>query len=109
MIDLNKILIVGRLTRKPELRYLPSGMALAEMDIAYNRRFRVEQLGGFCRVCRFRDVCRGGCSWDAWARGGGDNENCFYYQAVKHRRLDLLPEAPAAEETGYFVGQDAPS
>jgi radical SAM protein with 4Fe4S-binding SPASM domain len=71
---------------------------------AYNRLFRVEQLGGFCRVCRFRDVCRGGCSWDAWARGGGDNENCFYYQAVKHRRLDLLPEAPAAEETGYFAG-----
>lgn len=42
MIDLNKVLIVGRLTRKPELRYLPSGTALAEFGIAYNRRFRTK-------------------------------------------------------------------
>jgi radical SAM protein with 4Fe4S-binding SPASM domain len=71
---------------------------------AYNRRFQVEQLGGFCRRCRFRDVCRGGCSWGSWAQGDGDNENCFYYQAVKHGRLDLLAEEPTAAETGYFAG-----
>ena len=74
---------------------------------AYNRLFKVEQLSGFCRVCRFRDVCRGGCSWGAWARGGGDNENCFYYQAVKHGRLDLLADEPTAEETDYFASTTA--
>jgi radical SAM protein with 4Fe4S-binding SPASM domain len=72
---------------------------------AYNRLFKEEQLSGFCRVCRFRDVCRGGCSWGAYAQGGGGNENCFYYQAVKYGRFDLLSEEPTAEETGYFSGR----
>jgi radical SAM protein with 4Fe4S-binding SPASM domain len=72
---------------------------------AYNRLFNLEQLGGFCRVCRFCDVCRGGCSWGAYAQGEGGNEYCFYYQAVKHRRLDLLADEPTAEETSYFTGQ----
>ena len=70
---------------------------------AYNRLFKVEQLAGFCRVCRFRDVCRGGCCWGAWAQGGVGNEYCFYYQAVKHGRLELLGDEPTAEETGYFA------
>ncbi len=69
---------------------------------AYNRSFQPERLRGFCRVCRFRDLCRGGCSWGAWAQGDAGNENCFYYQAVKHGRLDLLDEAPTADESAYF-------
>ncbi|GAB4311041.1 MAG: hypothetical protein Kow0059_00860 [Candidatus Sumerlaeia bacterium] len=40
MFDLNRVFIVGRVTRKPELRYLPSQTALAEFSIAYNRRYR---------------------------------------------------------------------
>ncbi len=72
---------------------------------AYNRVFKEERLSGFCRVCRFRDVCRGGCSWGAWAQGEGGNESCFYFQAVKHGRFDLLADPPTAEETGYFAGQ----
>ena len=69
---------------------------------AYNRQFKESQLCGFCRVCRFRDVCRGGCSWATYAQGGSGNEQCFYYQAVKHGRFELLAEKPTAEETGYF-------
>ena len=69
---------------------------------AYNRLFKQEQLGGFCRVCRFRDVCRGGCCWSNYVQGGSGNQNCFYHQAVKHRRFDLLAEEPTAEETSYF-------
>jgi radical SAM protein with 4Fe4S-binding SPASM domain len=71
---------------------------------AYNRLFKEEQLLGFCRVCRFRDVCRGGCAWGIYAQGGRGNEDCFYHQAVKHGRFDLLAEEPTAEETGYFAG-----
>ena len=73
---------------------------------AYNRLFQEAQLCGFCRVCRFRDVCRGGCRWAAYAQRGSGNENCFYYQAVKHRRFDLLADPPTEAETGYF---DRPS
>jgi radical SAM protein with 4Fe4S-binding SPASM domain len=74
---------------------------------AYNRLFKEDQLGGFCRVCRYRDVCRGGCSWATYAQGGIGNENCFYHQVVKHRRFELLAEAPTEDEVRYFDGRAA--
>ncbi|WP_457596206.1 single-stranded DNA-binding protein [Hydrogenimonas sp.] len=36
----NKVILVGNLTRDVELRYLPSGQALAKCGIATNRRFK---------------------------------------------------------------------
>jgi len=36
----NKVILVGNLTRNIELRYLPSGQALAKCGIATNRRFK---------------------------------------------------------------------
>lgn len=35
--DLNSVILVGRLTRDAELKYLPSGMAVAELSVAINR------------------------------------------------------------------------
>jgi single-strand DNA-binding protein len=40
MPDLNKVMITGNLTRDPEARVLPSGMALCKLGIANNRRYR---------------------------------------------------------------------
>ena len=37
---LNKVFLIGNLTRDPEVRYLPSGTALTEFDLAVNRRFK---------------------------------------------------------------------
>ena len=34
MADLNRVTIVGRLTRDPELRHLPSGTPVLEMGVA---------------------------------------------------------------------------
>ena len=39
MASFNKVLLMGNLTRKPELRYTPSGMPVCEFTIAVNRRF----------------------------------------------------------------------
>jgi single-strand DNA-binding protein len=36
----NRVILVGNLTRDIELRYLPSGMAIASTGIATNRRFK---------------------------------------------------------------------
>jgi single-strand DNA-binding protein len=38
MIELNKVLLVGNLTRDPEMKYLPSGTAIADLRLAVNRR-----------------------------------------------------------------------
>ena len=37
---LNKVLLIGRLTRDPESRFTPSGSAVLNFGIAVNRRFR---------------------------------------------------------------------
>ena len=39
MASFNKVLLMGNLTRKPELRYTPSGMAVCEFTLAVNRRY----------------------------------------------------------------------
>lgn len=40
---LNRVVIVGRLTRDPELRYTPNGVAVANFTVATNRPFRNQQ------------------------------------------------------------------
>lgn len=40
MANLNKVLLIGRLTRDPELRYTPSGAAVADFGIAVNRFYK---------------------------------------------------------------------
>lgn len=40
MITLNKVLLIGNLTRQPELRYTPSGKAVLDMRLAVNNRYK---------------------------------------------------------------------
>jgi len=40
---LNKIILIGRLTRDPELRYTPSGVAVASFTLAVDRPFVNQQ------------------------------------------------------------------
>lgn len=40
MASLNKVLLIGNLTRDPEKRYTPSGMAVSDVSIAMNRKFK---------------------------------------------------------------------
>lgn len=39
MATLNKVIIAGRLTRKPELRRTPNGIAVTDLLVALNREF----------------------------------------------------------------------
>lgn len=40
---LNRVVLVGRLTKDPELRYTPSGVAVATFTLAVNRTFQNQQ------------------------------------------------------------------
>ena len=40
MANLNKVFLIGNLTRDPELRYTPAGVAVSNLGVAVNRRFR---------------------------------------------------------------------
>lgn len=43
MASINKVLIMGNLTRDPEIRHTPRGTAVAELSIAINRSWKNEQ------------------------------------------------------------------
>lgn len=39
-MNLNKVIIMGNVTRDPELRYLPSGKAVTNFSIAVNEKYK---------------------------------------------------------------------
>ncbi len=43
MADLNKVFLIGNLTRDPELRYTPQGVAVTNLRVAVNTRFRTKE------------------------------------------------------------------
>jgi single-strand DNA-binding protein len=42
-MNYNRVILVGRLTRDPELRYTTNGTAVASFSLAINRRFNREE------------------------------------------------------------------
>src|SRR6478672_7375620 len=42
MANYNKVILAGNLTRDPELRYTPKGMAIAKLGLAINRTWKNE-------------------------------------------------------------------
>jgi single-strand DNA-binding protein len=42
MASFNKVILVGNLTRDPELRYTPKGLAIAKLGLAVNRVWKTE-------------------------------------------------------------------
>ncbi len=42
MASLNKVMLIGNLTRDPEIRYTPKGQAVADIGLAVNRFYNTE-------------------------------------------------------------------
>ncbi len=40
MANLNRVFLAGNLTRDPEVRYIPSGKAVADLSLAINRKYK---------------------------------------------------------------------
>ena len=60
MASLNKVMLIGNLTRDPEVRYTPKGSAVADLSIAVNRTYQTEN-GERMEEVTYVDVV-------AWAR-----------------------------------------
>lgn len=61
MASYNKVILMGNLTRDPEMKYLPSGTAVANFGIAMNERYTDRQTGEQKEIACFVDV-------EAWDR-----------------------------------------
>lgn len=59
MANLNKVFLIGNLTRDPELRYVPSGAPVATFGLAINRRYVTQSGEKKDEVCFVRIVVFG--------------------------------------------------
>lgn len=62
MANLNKVMLIGNLTRDPELRVTPKGTAICTFSLAVNRKFRDES-GADREEVTYIDV-------EAWGKSG---------------------------------------
>ena len=60
-MDLNKVMLIGNLTRDPELRYTPAGQAVISFSVATNRRWTDQQTGERKEQAEFHNIV-------AWAK-----------------------------------------
>lgn len=63
MLELNKVFLTGNLTRDPEMKYMSSGTALADLSLAVNRRWFDRNAGEKKEETLFIDVT----AWDKTA------------------------------------------
>ena len=42
MANLNKVMLMGNITRDPEIKYTPKGTAIADFSLAINRKWKAE-------------------------------------------------------------------
>lgn len=69
MAGYNRIIMIGNLTRDPELRQLQSGQSVCRLGLASNRQFKNRQTGAVTQDVCFIDV-------DVW---GAQAESCSQY------------------------------
>ncbi len=62
MANLNKVMLIGNLTRDPELRVTPKGTAICTFSLAVNRKFRDES-GADREEVTYVDI-------EAWGKAG---------------------------------------
>ncbi len=86
MATINRVTITGNLTADPEVKYLPSGMAVAKMRVAVNNNYKDKKTGEWKEDTCFIDV-------DVWGKGGERiGETC-------HKGSKVLVEGSLREDT----------
>ncbi len=77
MASFNKVILMGNLTRDPELRFTPSQMAICKVGLAVNRRFKDGQTGEWREEPTFVDVTIFGKRGEAFERYHKKGQSAF--------------------------------
>jgi len=127
MASFNKVLLIGNLTRDPELRYTPQGTAVANLGLAVSRKYKDRNQELKEEVCfvtvvvwdKQAEACNqylhkgspvfieGRLQWRSWEDKTGQKRNVI---EVRAERVQFLGKAPAKAETAPVAPQEeAPS
>lgn len=127
IVDLNKVFLVGRLTRDPELRYVPNGTPVTNFGIAVNRRFRVKSGEWKEETCfvniatwsRLAELCgeylrkssmvfiEGRLQSRSWEVQGGERRTAIEVRADKVQFLDEIEKGKDKEVVDGTVEESA--
>lgn len=122
MANYNKVVLIGNLTKDPEVRYIPSGTAVADLSLAINETFKNkagEQVENTCFVdvvawARQAETCgeylskgspvlvEGSLQLDKWQNKEGENRSKL---RVRAERVQFLGSPKNAE----FSDGEAPA
>ena len=113
MVDVNRVILAGNLTRDPELRYTPSGQAVVDLNMAINRVYTSggEKKEDTCFVSvvawgRQAEMCgeylskgspvliEGSLQYDQWQTDGGEKRSRL---RVRADRVQFLGRPKRAE------------
>jgi len=114
MANFNKVMLMGNLTRDPELRYTPQGTAVAKLGIAVNRRWKDKNGELKDEVCyvtanvwdKQAEVCNqylqkgrpvfieGRLQYRSWQDNSGQKRNSL---EVRVERIQFLGQPQAAQ------------
>jgi len=132
MANLNRVLLIGNLTRDPELRYVPSGTAVTNFSIAVNRLYTAQSGEKKKETCFIRvvvwgkmaEICgeyigkgssvfvEGRLQSRSWETSDGQKRNTIEVVANSVQFLDRLKnkastsEASASQETPESVSEE---
>jgi len=104
MSSYNKVILMGNLTRKPEVRYTQNGTAICKLGLAVNRRFK-DQTGEWKEEATFVDITFFGKRGEAFAKYHDKGKPAFIEGSL---RLDTWEDKQSGDKRSklYVVGDD---
>lgn len=126
---MNNVSLIGRLTKDPELRYTPSGVAVARFTLAVNRTFKKEgeQQADFINVVTWRKTAENTANFlrkgslagvggriQTGSYDGQDGKKVFTVEVVAENVQFLEPKSTQSapngngNTNGYQQQQNAP-
>ncbi len=127
MASLNKVFLIGRLTRDPDLRYIPSGAAVVSFGLATSRVYTTQSGEKKEEVCFVRvvawgrqaEVCNqylnkgrlilveGRLQYRSWETPEGGKRSTLEVRADRVQFLERKPDSAEAATESSTTGQNA--
>lgn len=103
MASYNKVILMGNLTRDPELRHTQSGLAICKIGLAVNRRFKDGKTGEWREEPTFIDITIFGNRGEAFAKYHSKGKPAFIEGSL---RLDNWEDQNGNKRSKLYVVAD---
>ena len=103
MANLNKVMLIGNLTRDPVIKYLPSGTPVTEFGLATNRRYRDQQSGENREITTFVDCKCMGRGAEVFQQYMGKGRQVFIEGRLEFRSWEAKDGSGRRSKLDVFV------